>query len=156
MASTQRPAPSRPLSPARGDVSLGAVIAEFLSERATLADRDLRTALNHVDAEIGTMPVADIRPRHVTALLDDLRDAGLSPYRQAAVTDALHGVFAYAVARRLVAVSPMPGPAPPANAAMPTPTFTMLAVGVRLAAWTTWLVVIGFVVLLAMLLVELG
>ena len=155
MASTQRPAPSRPLSPG-GDASLGAVIAEFLNERATAADRDLRTALNHVDAELGTVPIADIRPRHLTALLDDLRDAGLSPRRQATVTDALHAVFAYAVARRLLAVSPMPGPPPPADAAMPTPTFTMLAVGVRLAAWTTWFVVIGFVVLLAMLVVELG
>jgi hypothetical protein len=156
MASTQRPAPSRPLSPGTGDASLGAVIAEFLAERATLADRDLRAALNHVDAELGTMPVGSVRPRHVTALLDDLHGAGLSLRRVTAVADALRAVFAYAVERRLVAVSPMPGPAPPAAAAAPTPTYTMLAVGVRLAAWTTWIVVIGFVALLAMLLVELG
>ena len=156
MASTQRPAPSRPLSPGTGDASLGAVIAEFLTERATLADRDLRAALNHVDAELGTMPIGSVRPRHVTALLDDLHGAGLSLRRVTAVADALRAVFAYAVERRLVAVSPMPGHAPPAAAAAPTPTYTMLAVGVRLAAWTTWLVVIGFVLLLAMLLVELG
>jgi hypothetical protein len=156
MASTQRPAPSRPLSPGTGDASLGAVIAEFLTERATLADRDLRAALNHIDAELGTMPIGSVRPRHVTALLDDLHGAGLSLRRVTAVADALRAVFAYAVEQRLVAVSPMPGPAPPAAAAAPTPTYTMLAVGVRLAAWTTWLVVIGFVLLLAMLLVELG
>jgi hypothetical protein len=158
MASTQRPAPSRPLSPGSGDASLGAVIAEFLTERATLADRDLRAALNHVDAELGTMPIGSVRPRHVTALLDDLHGAGLSLRRVTAVAGALRAVFAYAVEQRLVAVSPMPGPAPPAAAAAPTPTptYTMLAAGVRLAAWTTWLVVIGFVLLLAMLLVELG
>ena len=156
MASTQRPAPSRPLSAGTGDASLGAVIAEFLTERATLADRDLRAALNHVDAELGTMPIGSVRPRHVTALLDDLHGAGLSLRRVTAVADALRAVFAYAVEQRLVAVSPMPGPAPPAAAAAPTPTYTVLAVGVRLAAWTTWLVVLGFAVLLAMLLVELG
>ena len=154
MASTQRPASSRPLSPATGDSSLGAVIAEFLAEAG--AGRELRAALNHVDAELGTMPIGSVRPRHVTALLDDLHGAGLSLRRVTAVADALRAVFAYAVEQRLVAVSPMPGPAPPAAAAAPTPTYTVLAVGVRLAAWTTWLVVIGFVLLLAMLLVELG
>jgi len=153
MASTQRPAPGRPLSPAAGGHSLGAAIAEFLAEAG--ADRELRSALNHVDAELGTMPVANVRPRHVTALLDDLRSAGLSPRREALVTDALRTFFAYAVGRRLVAVNPMPGPADPARLP-PTPTFTMLAVGTRLVGWLTWLIVAGFLGLLAILLVELG
>jgi hypothetical protein len=156
MASTQRPAPSRPLSPAPGDASLGAVIAAFLAEPATGGERELRSALNHVDAELGTTPIADVRPRHLTALLDDLRDAGLSPRRQAAVSDALSALFAYAVARRLVAVNPMPGPVMPLVDVAPTPTATMLAVGVRLVGWMTWLTVAGFLALLALLLVELG
>jgi hypothetical protein len=155
MASTQRPASSRPLSPAAGDAALGAVIAEFLAEPAAGADRELRSALRHVDAELGTMPVANVRPRHLTALLDDLRRAGLSPYREAEVADALQRLFAYAVARRLVAVNPMPGPAPAPTPA-PTPTFTMLAVGTRLVGWLTWLIVAGFLALLLMLFLELG
>jgi hypothetical protein len=153
MDSTQRPASSRPLSPATGDASLGAVIAEFLAEPAVGADRELRSALRHVDAELGTMPVANVRPRHLAELLDDLHRAGLSPRREAEVDDALQRLFAYAIARRLVAVNPVPGPAP---APTPTPTFTMLAVGTRLVGWLTWSIVAGFLVLLLTLLLELG
>jgi hypothetical protein len=153
MAPTQRPAASRPLAPATAESSLGAVIAELLAEPEAHADRELRAALHHVDAELGTLPVAGVRPRHVAALLDDLHRAGPSPRREAAVTDALQRLFAYAVARRLVAVNPMPGPPP---APTPTPTFTMLAAGTRLVGWVTWLIVAGFLVLLLMLLLELG
>src|ERR1044071_7705593 len=106
MGSTQRPATSRPLSPATGDASLGAAISAFLRESATGADRELPSALNHVDAELGTMPIADVRPRHVAALLDDLRRAGLSDRRRTAVSDALNALFADAVDRRLVAMNP--------------------------------------------------
>lgn len=155
MDSTQRPAPRRPLSPADGDASLGAAIAAFLAE--TGADRELRSALRHVDAELGTMPIADVRPRHVAALLDDLGRAGLSAARQADVSDALSALFAYAVARRRVAVNPMPGPvAPPAAASAPTPTATMLAVGTHLVGWLTWMIVAGFLAVLLLLLVEIG
>jgi hypothetical protein len=156
MPSTQRPARSRPLSPGTG-ASLGTVIGEFLGQPAARADRELRAALNHVDAELGTMPVADVRPRHLTALLDDLRHAGLSPRRVSAVADALRALFAYAVARRLVAVNPMPGPAPepPPAADGPTPTYTMLAVGTRLVGWVSWLIVVGFFALLVLLLFAL-
>jgi hypothetical protein len=153
MASTQRPASSRPLSAVTGDTSLGAVIAEFLAEPASGADRELRSALRHVNAELGTMPVGDVRPRHLTALLNDLHRAGLSPRREAVVADGLQRLFAYAIARRVVAVNPMPGPAP---APTPTPTLTMLAVGTRLVGWLTWLTVVGFLALLVMLLLELG
>jgi len=155
MASTQRPAPSRPLSPATGDASLGAAIAAFLAEPATGADRELRSALNHVDAELGTMPIADVRPRHLAALLDDLGHAGLSDRRRTAVSDALNALFADAVDRRLVAMNPMPGPVAPPVATAPTPTATMLAVGTRLVGLVTWLIVAGFLALL-LLLVELG
>jgi hypothetical protein len=155
MEPTQRPADGRPLSPLSGDSSLGSVIAEFLAETDAGADRELRSALGHVDAELGTMPVRSIRPRHLTAVLDDLHGAGLSPRREAAVDDALHGVFAFAVEHRLLAVNPMAGPAPVSHGG-PSPTYTMLALGARMAFWTTWLVAIGFLALLLLLLVELG
>ena len=181
MASTQRPADRRPLAPLTGDSSLGAVIAEFL--RVTGPgddDRELRAALSHVDAELGTLPVRSIRPRHLTALLDGLRSAGLSRRREAAIVDALHALFAFVVARRLVAVDPMPAATPPPSSAdvaktpppsstdgtkTPppssadggrTPTFAMLALGARVAFWTTWVITLGFLVLLLVLLVELG
>ena len=155
-----------------GDSSLGAVIDEFLRSAVARDDRELRSALSHVAAELGEMPVRTVRPRHLTAFLDGLRSAGLSRRREAAVVDALHGVFAFAVARRLVAADPTPDarqapadgmqtpparPAPPARPTpTPTPTFAMLALGARVAFWTTWIVTLGFLVLLLVLLVELG
>ncbi|HEX5617313.1 MAG TPA: hypothetical protein VFX51_02785 [Solirubrobacteraceae bacterium] len=171
MSTTQRPASRRPLSPLTRDSSLGAVIAEFMRATDSGADRELRAALTHVDAELGTMPVRTVRPRHLTALLEDLREAGLSPRREALVVEALHAVFAFAVARGLVAADPTPDAAPrraapqraappdaapPEAATAPSPTFAMLALGARLAFWTTWLIMVGFLVLLLVLLLELG
>jgi hypothetical protein len=159
MAPTQRPALSRPLSPLTGDSSLGAVIAEFLRATGADADRELRSGLSHIDAELGTMPVRNVRTRHLTALLDDLRQAGLSSRREAAVADAAHALFEFAVAQRLVAADPVPeaaAPEPPAPATAPTPTVAMIALGARVAFWTTWLITLGFLVLLLALLVELG
>jgi hypothetical protein len=155
MEPTQRPAHGRPLPPLTGDSSLGSVIAEFLAETDAGADRELRSALRHIDAELGTMPVRSVRPRHLTGVLDDLHHAGLSPRREAAVDNALDAVFAFAVEHRLVAVNPMTGPAPVAHGG-PSPTYTMLALGARMAFWTTWLVAIGFLALLLLLLIELG
>ena len=99
------------------------------------------------------MPVRTVRPRHVAAMLDDLQRAGLSPRREAAVVDALHAVFAFAVERRLGRrASPSPDSARAGRARggprRRRPHVTMLALGARLAFWTTWLVVIGFLVLL--------
>jgi hypothetical protein len=176
MATTQRPASRRPLSPLTRGSSLGAVIAEFMRATDSGADRELRAALTHVDAELGTMPVGTVRPRHLTALFEDLREAGLSPRREALVVEALHAVFAFAVARGLVAADPTPGAAPrraapphaaprraappdaapPDAATAPSPTFAMLALGARLAFWTTWLIMVGFLALLLVLLLELG
>jgi hypothetical protein len=158
-----------PPSPLTADSSLGAVIAEFVRATASGVERrELRSALSHVDAELGTMPVRSVRTRHVTALLDGLRRAGLSIRREAAIVEALHSVFAFAVAgRRLVAVDPVPGSGPPrrrerphgpgaASLPTPTPTLTMLAVGARVAFWTALIVALGFVLLVLALLVELG
>ena len=165
MATTRRPALRRPLSALTRESSLGAVIAEFMRAADAGADRELRAALSHVDAELGTMRVGNVRPRHLTGLLADLREAGLSPRREAAVVEALHAVFAFAVARGLVAADPTPGAAPrraapdaalPDAATAPTPTFAMLALGARVAFWTTWLIMVGFLVLLLVLLLELG
>ena len=165
MAATGRPASSRQPSPLTEDSHLGAVIDAYLTGNASAGDqRELRSALSHVAAELGTMPVRTVRARHVVALLDDLSHAGLSTRREAAVLDALHAVFAFAVARGLTDHDPTPGrrrrpPAtssPPAAPTAPTPTLTMLALGARVALWTTWIIVVGFLVLLVVLLFEFG
>jgi hypothetical protein len=165
MAGTQRPANGRPLSQLTEDSSLGAVIDAYLAAARDDDRRGLRSALSHVAAELGTMPVHRVRARHVGALLDDLTGAGLSPRRQAAVVDALHAVFAFAVGRGLTDHDPTPGgrarprgATPPRESAAkaPTPTLTMLALGARVALWTTWFIVIGFLLLLVALLVEFG
>ena len=145
---------------------LSAVIAEYVRADAGHGDRrELRSALSHIDAELGTMPIRRVRARNIRAMLDDLADAGLSPRREAAVVDALHGVFAFAVARGLIDHDPTPGRATrpaevprsqPRAATAPTPTLTMLALGARVAFWTTWSIVVGFLVLLVALLVEFG
>jgi hypothetical protein len=162
MAPTQRPAEGWPLSPLTPDSSLSALIAEF--RRTAGDDRELRAALSHIDAELGTMPVRSVRPRHLSTLLDDLRAAGLGARREATMVDALHGLFAFALARRLVAADPTPGTTPLRTPAAPprtpsrspTPTLAMLALGARVAFWTTWIITLAFLVLLLGLLLELG
>jgi hypothetical protein len=167
---TQRPAPRRPLRRLIADSPLSAVIAAYLAGDALDGERrELRSALSHVDAELGSMPVANVRPRHVAAMLDDLSGAGLSPRREAAVIDALHAVFAFAMARGLLYEDPTSGravrardfgpprPSPPATAtATATPTLTMLVLGARVALWTTWIVVVGFLILLIALFFQFG
>jgi hypothetical protein len=159
-----------PQPPLTSDSSVGAVIAEFVA--ATDPDRDLRAALSHVDAELGTMPVRSVRTRHVVTLLNDLRGAGLNAWRETAIEGALEALFAFAVARGLVAVSPIAAPprrAPDVSAEVParrapefsaeaprTPTLTMLALGARVAWWTSVIVTLVFVVLMLALLVELA
>jgi hypothetical protein len=99
-------------------------------------------------------------------MLDDLERAGLSPRRVAAIVEALHALYAFALERRLVAVDPLGEPerrisAPrprsaPAPTHTPTPTLTMLALGARVAFWTTFVIMAGFLVLLIALILELG
>jgi hypothetical protein len=164
MAPTQRPARRRSLAPLTGDSTLGAVIAVYLGTGAADAERrELRSALSHVDAELGTKPVRRIRSHHVAALLDKLSEAGLSPRRRAAVVDALHAVFAFAMARGLVGDDPTPRRATrprttdvPRHEPARTPTLAMLALGARVALWTTWFIAVGFLLLLVALLVEFG
>jgi hypothetical protein len=159
-----------PASPLTGASSVGAVIDEFL--QATDPDgkrRELRSALSHVDAELGTMRLRTVRPRHVEAMLDDLGHAGLSPRREAAIVEAMHALYAFALERRLVAVDPLgeperrssaprprSEPAPPTRTHTPTPTVTMLALGARVAFWTTFAIMAGFLLLLTALILELG
>jgi hypothetical protein len=151
------PADRDPSYPVTADSTVGAVIAEFV--RATHPGRDRRSALSHVDAELGTMPVRRVRARHVAALLEDLQGAGLSARRETEITDALQSLFAFAVEHRLVAASPLAEPARPARDGPVeeafTPTLTMLALGARVAWWTAWIVTLVFVVLLLVLVAEL-
>ena len=114
------------------------------------------------------MPLRAVGSRHLTALLDDLDDAGLSARRQTAVVDAVHSLYAFAIARGLVPADPLRSPRgsgasaasrtaalaepPPAR----TPTLTMLALGARVAVWTAWTMTIVFGLLLAALVLELA
>jgi hypothetical protein len=69
--------------------------------------RGLRWALNgHVHEEIGSMAIAEVRTRHVQALVDRLDAGGLSQRRVDAVVHALRTLFGYAAERELVASSP--------------------------------------------------
>jgi hypothetical protein len=162
------PVPMRDL-PLTGDSSLGTVIDEFLTTaRSATERRELRSALSHVAAELGTMPVRAVRARHLAAMIDRLHASGLSARRELAVLDAVSELFAFAVARRLIPASPMPAPPPrerrppPLAAPAPvletarTPTMTMIALGARVAAWTAWLMSIGFALLLIALAIELA
>ena len=145
------------------DPTLSSVIAEFVGSAGTAGERrELRAALSHVDAELGTMPMRAIRTRNVMAMLDDLYEAGLSARRQDAVVDALRSLYAFAIGRGLVLDDPTPGAAAvatlaaaPTPATAPTPTLTMLTLGARLAAWTAWTIAIVFALLLVALVLEL-
>jgi hypothetical protein len=150
------------------------VIAGFARATDLAAGRrELRAALSHVDAELGSMRVRYVRARHIAALLDDLESAGISPRREAAVVEALDALFAFARDRGLVASDPLArmvrhGPGPPAQApgagpqgpaaaAGPaTATATMLALGARVATWTAVTVVVVFGLLLITLIAELA
>ena len=136
-----------------GDSSLDAVIAAY--ERSTDPSRDVRAALTHVRAELGTMPVRAVRARHVTDLLERLRRSGMSARRAADVDEGVRDVFAFAVARRIIAVDPLGSDARRPQAAG-TPTLALVALGARVAAWTAWVVTLGFLLLLAVLVIELG
>src|SRR5215210_4046749 len=56
--------------------------------------RELRAALGHVEAELGSLPLRLLRHHHVEALLDDLRSEGLSPHRERGILDALDALYA--------------------------------------------------------------
>jgi hypothetical protein len=147
-----------------GDSTLGDVIAGF--EQETDPDRQLQAALSHVDAELGSMPLRNVRSRHIAALLDDLHDAGLSPRRETAVVEAVGSVFAFARDRGVTDVDPVPayvphagGPRETPPAAVPvahTTTLTMLALGNRVASWTAVAIVLVFAALFLVLIVELA
>jgi hypothetical protein len=153
--------------PLSDDPSVDAVIAEFLRATDSQAERrELRSALSHVAAEIGTMPLERVRPRHLMAVLDDARAAGLSGRREKGILDALSALYSFAEARGIVSTNPLAFPAPPpapaaprvqpASAGAQTPTLTMVALGARVAFWTAWLITIGFVLLLVVLVLELA
>jgi hypothetical protein len=69
--------------------------------------RALQWALKgHVHEELGSMAIAEVRTRHVQALVDRLDAGGLSQRRVDAVVHALRSLFSYAQERELVASSP--------------------------------------------------
>lgn len=128
--------------------TVDAVVDELLAAAARGSARDrygrrfdseglgaLRWALNgHVHEELGSMAIADVRTRHVQALVDRLDTGGLSQRRVDAVVHALRSLFAYAGERDLVTSSPVEAialpddDAPEDAGAARTPTATAAAV----------------------------
>jgi hypothetical protein len=86
----------------------------------------LRWALTgYVHEEIGSMAIAEVRARHLQALIDRLDASGLSQRRVDGVVQALRTLFAYAGERGLVESSPAEALAlpdeEPAPASAPAP-----------------------------------
>ena len=54
--------------------------------------RELRAALSHVDAELGTMPLRTSAPATSTRCSTTSARAGLSPRRETAIVDALRSL----------------------------------------------------------------
>ena len=134
----------------RDPASVGAAAAELLraaeagsSSRAQL--RELRAALSHIDAELGPMPLSELRDDHVRALVGSLRAAGLSASRERAVLDAIDALRPRPRPRRSA------GPAQP-----PTPTDAMLALGGQLATFASVTLLILFAAVIALTVLTLA
>jgi hypothetical protein len=136
--------------------ALGTLIPVFLSEaeeglvrgpggrRYTRAQlHELRGALAHVTAELGTLEVETIDASDVQWLVDRLDAAELSRERVRSVIAALRAVYAHAISLGMVRSSPLVGFAM-TEPVTPSPTDAMLAFGQHLVAWTVRLVVIAF------------
>jgi hypothetical protein len=151
-------------APGRGDLrrrdrsSVGAAIAELIrvAEDGRAQDsagktytraqrRDLRAALGHLDAELGSLPLQSLRHRHVDALLQDLREEGLSERRENAILDALDLLYAHRTESRKERA-----------AAGRTPTDAMLALGARVAWWASATIFVLFAGVLVVLAVALA
>src|SRR3954452_8211169 len=61
--------------------------------------REATDSLSYVDYQLGGRRIQTVRRRHVEALIDQLRSAGLPPERIDAVTRALGSLFDYAIQR---------------------------------------------------------
>src|SRR5262245_28511884 len=117
---------------------LGETIGDFLADAEAGGDftreqlRVNRSALAHVVAsERAVKDVASVTARDVCALATELRRTGVPEPRVMAAVDALRLVYAHAIARGLVRVSPLVGlaAAPSAAASSPSPTTAVLALG---------------------------
>jgi hypothetical protein len=104
---------------ATGRIELGVIVEEYLravedglandryGRPHTLASlRTLRAGLGHVHAELGTIPIQDVRRSDLRNLLGQLRAAGVDAGRVDAVADGLHELFSYAVRNDVVELSP--------------------------------------------------
>ena|SRR5215204_3512586 len=107
--------------------------------------RDLRAALSHLDAELGSLPLKSLRHRHVDALLEDLREEGLSTRRETAILSALDLLYAERTARQ-----------EERPAASRAPTDAMLALGARVAWWANAIIFVLFAGVLVLLAVVLA
>jgi hypothetical protein len=128
----QRPAERQPHDPPADGPSVAATIDAFLAavdDGAAhdrdgrpydhAADRELRWWLGgHLRETLGAVPIDDVRRRHLEALVDELRYAGISPRRLHRLAVALGALFEYAGALGLTAGNP----AEPVLVALPAGT----------------------------------
>lgn len=139
-----------------GDLS--GVIADFLRDAQSGrvhgygADdlRELRSALTHVDSELGSVAVDAVTPLQVEALIDGVRASGLPAARVEGIVTALRALYAYAIGRGLVRTSPVVGLNATAPADPPaTPTQAVIALGERVGVYATRTIVLAFLLLVA-------
>ena len=146
--------PERSLPPS---ISLDALIAEYLGATTHSREslRELRSALGHVSAALGTTDAAAVRAWQVEALVERLRAAGLSPRRATSVIDALDELYEYAIQRGLVRVSPL-GQRRAARAESPLlhPLDRLVKHGERVLLWALGVLGVAFVAISFALLAE--
>ena len=166
-------------------IELGAVIAEFLTdaERGWVRDgagrpytreglRELRAALRHIEAELGTMGIADVRSSDVDGVVRRLRNAHLTASwtTTTSIFAAFRALYAYAIGRGLVGESPVEEPpaaprwesVPPPDSGPPrqvsegsTPTEVVLALSEHATSWVVRAIVVAFVLVASAVLIEL-
>ncbi len=81
----------------------------WLAKRTNVTASDDRARItNHVAPRIGSMPIAEVRPRHIDDLIMALRDEGkLAPRTIRSISGLLHTLFKRALKEELIAVNPV-------------------------------------------------
>lgn len=142
---------------ARPGGDLGPIITEFLRDAAagravdatgkpyTAAGlRSLQRALVQVEAQASSAEIAAAAAAGAGGLERLGRrivdHAGLPPARVDTIMAALRGLAEYRLEPRARSAEP-----PPRDAATPSPTYAMLALGAQVGAWTERIIVIAFV-----------
>jgi Phage integrase, N-terminal SAM-like domain len=109
------PVPTSPESPRVGNVIDEFIKAAEDGRAGTRSGRSYRPSAlrdvsgilrHHVAREVGHLPLADVRRRHLQALIDRLGVEGLSESRIRSVISAVRALYGYAIERGYVEFSP--------------------------------------------------